>query len=80
VGDGEPGPLLLVLLAANPLDGVRALGLVGLGADVLLGPTGAALAKLLGPSGGALLVAGAMVGWCAVPLALAAHLYRRRDF
>jgi len=79
-GDGEPGPLLLVLLAANPIDGMRALGLVGLGADVLLGPTGAALAKLLGPSGGALLVGAAMLGWCAIPLALAARGYRRRDF
>ena len=47
-GDGEPGPLLL-LLAANRIDGKRALGLVGLGADVLLGPTGAALSRLLGP-------------------------------
>ena len=80
IGDGEPGPLLLGLLAANPIDGMRALGLVGLGADVLLGPTGAALSKLLGPSGGAVLVVAAMVAWCAVPLALAGRIYRRRDF
>jgi Cu-processing system permease protein len=79
-GDGEPGPLLLVLLAANPIDGMRALGLVGLGADVLLGPTGAALSKLLGPSGGAVLVCAATLGWCSVPLALAARAYERRDF
>ena len=50
VGDGEPGFLLVVLLAANPIDGMRALGLVGLGADVLLGPTGAALSRLLSPA------------------------------
>ncbi len=80
IGDGEPGPLLLALLAANPLDGMRALGLVGLGADVLLGPTGAALSKLLGPSGGAMLVVAGMVAWCVVPLAMAARIYRRRDF
>jgi Cu-processing system permease protein len=79
-GDGEPGPLLLVLLAANPIDGMRALGLVGLGADVLLGPTGAALSRLMGPSGGAVLVVAALLGWCAVPLALATQTYRRRDF
>jgi Cu-processing system permease protein len=79
-GDGEPGPLLLVLLAANPIDGMRALGLVGLGADVLLGPTGAALSRLMGPSGGAVLVVAALLGWCAVPLALATRTYRRRDF
>lgn len=79
-GDGEPGPLLLVLLAANPIDGMRALGLVGLGADVLLGPTGAALSRLLGPSGGSMLVGAALLGWCVLPLALAARTYRRRDF
>jgi Cu-processing system permease protein len=79
-GDGEPGPLLLVLLAANPIDGMRALGLVGLGADVLLGPTGAALSRLMGPSGGAVLVVAALLGWCAVSLALATRTYRRRDF
>jgi Cu-processing system permease protein len=80
IGDGEPGPLLLVLLAANPIDGMRALGLVGLGADVLLGPTGAALTRLMGASGGAVLVGTALVTWCTAPLALAAHGYRRRDF
>jgi Cu-processing system permease protein len=79
-GDGEPGPLLLVLLAANPIDGMRALGLVGLGADVLLGPTGAALSRLMGPSGGAVLVVAALLGWCTVPLALATRTYQRRDF
>lgn len=80
VGDGEPGPLLLALLAANPLDGMRALGLVGLGADVLLGPTGAALSRLLSPSGGGVLVAASLLAWCTVPLALAAHAFRRKDF
>lgn len=79
-GDGEPGPLLLALLAVNPLDGMRALGLVTLGADVLLGPTGSALAKLLGPSGGALLVVAGLAAWCMAPLAAAARVYRRRDF
>jgi hypothetical protein len=59
---------------------MRALGLVGLGADVLLGPTGAALTRLMGDSGGAVLVGTALVAWCTAPLALAAHGYRRRDF
>jgi Cu-processing system permease protein len=79
-GDGEPGPLLLLLLAANPIDGMRALGLVALGADVLLGPTGAALAKLLGPAGGALAIGAGLLAWCAGPLACAARVYRRKDF
>lgn len=80
VGDGEPGPLLLALLAANPIDGVRALGLVGLGADVLLGPSGAALSRLLGMDGGGALVAASLLAWCVVPLALAARTFRSKDF
>jgi Cu-processing system permease protein len=80
IGDGEPGPLLLLLLAANPIDGMRALALVSLGADVLLGPTGAALSKLLGPSGGGLVVGAALMVWCAAPMLWAGRLYRRRDF
>ena len=80
VGDGEPGPLLLVLLAANPLDGMRVLGLVGLGADVLLGPTGAALSRLLSPMGGGALVAASLLAWCILPLALAVRTFRLKDF
>lgn len=79
-GEGEPGTLLLGLLAVNPIDGMRALALVGLGADVLLGPTGSALARLLGPSRGGLLVVSAMVAWGVLPLWWAARVYQRRDF
>jgi hypothetical protein len=59
---------------------VRALGLVWLGADVLLGPTGAALARLLSPIGGGLLVAASLLAWCTLPLALAARTFRLKDF
>ena len=80
IGDGEPGALLLALLAINPIDGMRALALVGLGADVLLGPTGSALARLVAPSRGGLLVVSAMLAWCVIPLWWAARAYQRRDF
>lgn len=80
VGDGEPGGLLLALLASNPIDGMRAVVLVALGADVLLGPTGAALSRLLDPSAGGLLVAASLAAWCCLPLALAARAFRRKDF
>jgi Cu-processing system permease protein len=79
-GDGQPGPWLVTLLALNPIDGVRALALVGLGADVLLGPTGAALHRMLGPGGGALWVAGSLVMWLVVPSVAGAAVFRRRDF
>lgn len=80
VGDGQPGPWLVTLLALNPIDGVRALALVGLGADVLLGPTGAALYRMLGPGGGAFWVAGSVVMWLAIPAAVGAAVFKRRDF
>lgn len=80
VGTGEPGPYLVGLLAINPVDGLRALCLVLLGADVLLGPTGAAMAQLLGPTGGGALVVGALVLWTLLALALAGRVYHRRDF
>ena len=80
VGTGQPGPWLLALLALNPIDGVRALSLVALGADVLLGPTGAALQRLLGEGGGALWVAGSVLLWLAAPVLVAKRVFERRDF
>jgi Cu-processing system permease protein len=80
VGNGQPGPWLVTLLALNPIDGVRALALVWLGADVLLGPTGAALQRTLGEGGGALWVSASLLTWLAVPLVASVHVFRRRDF
>lgn len=80
VGDGQPGRVLLLLLALNPIDGLRALSLVWLGADVLLGPTGTALAQLLRPARAvALVLASALLAF-ALPLGLASLVYKRRDF
>lgn len=79
-GNGEPGPWLIALLAANPIDGVRTLGLVALGADVLLGPTGASLQRLMGPGGGTLWVLASLAFWLLAPLGAAVGIYRRADF
>lgn len=80
LGSGEPGGWLVTILALNPIDGVRAMGLIALGADVLLGPTGAALRGMMGVWGGGGWVALSLVAWIAVPLVVTAALYRRRDF
>lgn len=80
VGSGQPGGWLVAILALNPTDGVRTLGLVALGADVLLGPTGAALRAMMGPWGGGAWVAVSLALWTILPLVLATALYRRRDF
>ncbi len=78
-GDGEPAKWLVAVLALNPIDGVRAVALVELGADVLLGPAGAALERLFGGAGGIWLVAASLAAWVAGPLALAISLHARRD-
>lgn len=79
VGDGHPGRWLLPLLVLNPIDALRAASLVALGADVLLGPAGAALERMLGGVAGLWLVAGSLAAWIAIPLALAIPLSSRRD-
>ncbi len=79
-GTGEPGPWLVAILATNPIDGVRALSLISLGADVLLGPTGAALERLLGVGGGAIYVLASLAFWLTVPPVVAAWVHGRRDF
>lgn len=79
VGDGQPGRWLLALLALNPIDGLRAVSLVELGADVLLGPAGAALERMLGGASGLSFVSVSLALWIAVPLATAIALGARRD-
>jgi Cu-processing system permease protein len=76
----QPGPWLLGVLLANPLDGARTLGLVTLGADVLLGPTGAAMKQLMGENGGGVAVIASLVLWSALALGFATRRYQRRDF
>jgi Cu-processing system permease protein len=80
VGTGQPGPWLVALLALNPIDGVRALSLIALGADVLLGPAGAALQRVLGEGGGALWVTAAVLLWLTAPVFIATRVFQRRDF
>ena len=78
-GSGNPGLGLIVMLALNPLDAVRVLGMIELGADVLLGPTGAAVQKMMNGTGGALLW-GSLLTWTLLPIATAKHIYNKRDF
>ena len=80
VGTGQPGGWLVAILALNPIDGIRALGLIVLGADVLLGPTGAALRGMLGTWGGGAWVATSLMAWTIVPLLVTTRVFRRRDF
>ena len=70
---------LTALLALNPVEAARVIGTGLFGADAIAGPMGAALRRVLGPFG-LVLLGGALCGWTAGPLALAARLLERRDF
>ena len=75
---GDAGWELSLLLVANPVDSARALGLGLFRADVLAGPTGAALRRVLGGWGAWALVAG-LAAWTVGPLVLAGRRFARRD-
>ncbi|MEK7402231.1 MAG: ABC transporter permease subunit [Gemmatimonadota bacterium] len=79
-GDRNIEPMMLVLMALNPVDLARVLVLLQLDVAALLGYTGAVFTRIFaGPAGAAL---GALVLslWIAAPLALAARLFRQKDF
>jgi Cu-processing system permease protein len=78
-GNGNPGPGLIALLALNPIDGVRVLGMVELGADILLGPAGSALQRALGDMSPVLLW-GSVMFWAMLPMIVAGRVHARRDF
>ncbi len=70
---------LIALLAGNPVDATRVLVLFAIGADTLLGATGAALAHTMRETSGLLVLAAALAVWCVAPLAAAVALFRRQD-
>lgn len=79
-GSGGAGPVLLGILALNPLDAVRTLVMVELGAETLMGPSGFALRRLLSGPGAALVGAAALIGWFSVPAVLSWRKFTRSDF
>jgi Cu-processing system permease protein len=76
-------PLQAVLFPAmivNPVDLVRVLTTLAVGSGALFGPTSAVLMRMFGSTGGVAVGLGALLLETAVPLALAAYLFRRRDW
>jgi Cu-processing system permease protein len=76
-------PLQAVLFPAllvNPVDLARVLITMAVGSGALFGPTSAVLVKLLGGPGGVALGLAVLAIETAVPLAIAAHVFRRRDW
>lgn len=70
---------LIALLAGSPVDAARVLVLFAIGADTLLGATGAALAHTMRETQGLLVLTVALAAWTFLPLALALARFRRED-
>jgi Cu-processing system permease protein len=79
-GDRNIEPLMLALMALNPVDLARVLVLLQLDVAALLGYTGAVFSNAFAGTVGAALAALALSLWVAVPLAFAARAFRRKDF
>ena len=76
-------PLQAVLFPAllvNPVDLARVLVTIAVGSGALFGPTSATLVKLFGPGKGVLLGMAVLALETAIPLAIAARSFRRRDW
>ena len=76
-------PLQTVLFPAlvlNPVDLARILTTLAVGSGTLFGPTSAVVMKMFGSTGGVALGLTVMALETAIPLAIAAHVFRRRDW
>jgi Cu-processing system permease protein len=76
-------PLQAVLFPAllvNPVDLARVLITISVGSGALFGPTSAVLVRMFGPGQGTLLGVAVLTLEIAVPLAIATHVFRRRDW
>lgn len=71
---------LLGLMLANPVDLARVLLLLRLDVAALMGYTGAVFERFFGGPGGTALAAATLTLWMAVPIAIAARRFRRKDF
>jgi len=76
---GVVRPLLLSMVLANPVDLVRVLGLLAVGARASLGAPGAVLAMTLAQLGGRILLPLAFLMWLGLPLFGAYQSFRETD-
>jgi len=72
--------VLLPALLVNPVDLVRVLTTLSIGSGALFGPTAAVLMRTMGTTGGIALGIGALLVEGAVPLLVAAWVFRCRDW
>jgi Cu-processing system permease protein len=72
--------VLLPALVLNPVELVRLLTTLAIGSGALFGPTSAVLMRSMGSAGGVALGVAALLVEGAVPLAVAAWVFKRRDW
>lgn len=72
--------VLVPALLLNPVDLTRVMVTLAVGSGALFGPTSAVLAKTFGSTGGIAVGAAVLVLETAIPLAVAARVFRRRDW
>lgn len=71
---------MLALMMANPVDLARVALLLRFDVAALLGYTGAVFSRFFAGATGFAVVGGVLALWIAVPLAIGARRFRRRDF
>jgi len=71
---------LLALTFANPIDLARVILLLELDVSALMGYTGAVFQNFFSGALGIAAAGAALLAWIAVPIALAARCFRRKDF
>ena len=72
--------VLFPTLLLNPVDLARVMVTLAVGSGALFGPTSAVLVKLFGTHAGVALGAATLIVETLVPLAIAARVFRRRDW
>jgi len=71
---------MLVLTLLNPIDLARVAIMLQLDVSALMGYTGAVFQQFLGGGAGLVVALGCLSLWVAVPVALGAHKFSRKDF
>ena len=72
--------VLFPALLLNPVDLARVLITIAVGSGALFGPTSAVLVRLFGPASGVALGVAVLAFETAIPLAIGARVFRRRDW
>jgi Cu-processing system permease protein len=80
LGDHAVERPLLALTVANPIDLARVLLMLHSDSAALMGYTGAVFSRFFGTAAGSVAATTALALWSAIPIALGARAFSRKDF